>query len=177
MMAEPIDPVHELGEILAKVDARPVLVRERLAVSTLYDAEYHVAILACVFAACSKTEQGRQRQILAPWLKLLQFVALRPHLVDDLRTWSSSRRDADLLAWSKMPRGFIGDRTHDAVVDFLVAAGVLEQSGDYVIEGRRVAVLDTLVDQIKSADLFASERRVIAMLSEIKPNKTMLGGA
>jgi hypothetical protein len=125
----------------------------------------------------AKPDTDDRRQMLVSWLKLLQFVAARPRLVPDLRAWAETRRNADLETWRRMPRGYVGDRTHDSVIEFLVAAGVLEQDKDQLVSGPHVAVLDALYDRIRVANLFATERQVLVELFGIHPNKTMLGGA
>ena len=104
-MSEEDDPVRELAALLARVDARPVLVKERIAASTLYDADYHLALVACAFTTHAKPDASGRDQMLASWLKLLQFVAVRPRLLPDLRLWAETRRNADLETWRKMPRG------------------------------------------------------------------------
>jgi hypothetical protein len=176
-VSEEDDPVRELADLLARVDARPVLVRERIAASTLYDADYHLAVVACAFATHAKADAGGRHQMLASWLKLLQFVAVRPRLLPDLRVWAGTRLNADLETWSKMPRGYVGDRIHDSIIEFLVVGEVLGRDKDKLVGGARVEMLKKLYEHIKAADLFATERRVIDELLAIHPNKTMLGGA
>ena len=171
------DPVRELAALLARVDARPMLVKERIAASTLYDADYHLALVACAFMTHAKPDASGRDQMLAPWLKLLQFVAVRPRLLPDLRLWAETRRNADLETWRKMPRGYVGDRIHDAIIDFLVAGDVLEREKDRLVGGRHVDMLRRLYERVTAADLFATERRVLDDLLTVRPNKTMLGGA
>jgi hypothetical protein len=76
-----------------------------------------------------------------------------------------------------MPRGYVGDRTHDAIIEFLVASGILEREKDQLMDGPRVAALDRLYEQLRAANLFAAERQVLAELLDIRANKTMLEGA
>jgi hypothetical protein len=175
-VSEENDPVRELA-LLARIDARPVLVRERIAASTLYDADYHLAVVACAFATHAKADAGGRNQMIASWLKLLQFIAVRPRLVPDLRVWAETRRNADLETWRKMPRGYVGDRIHDSIIEFLVAGDVLERDKDKIVAGARVEMLERLYDRIKSANLFLTERRVLDELLAVRPNKTMPRGA
>lgn len=175
-MTEPIDLVGELAALLVQVGAKPVLMRERMAPSTLYDGDYHWAMIACAFVTHAKRSADGRRRILAPWLKLLQFVAARPRLAPDLRTWAETRRGPSLDTWRMMPRGYIGDRTHDAAIDFLVAAGMLEREKDEVLDGPRVAVLELFASRVEAAGLFAAERQVMVELQDVRANRTMLGG-
>jgi len=174
---EEFDAIHELSILLAKAGARPVVVRERLAPSTLYDIDYHLAIIASAFVIHSTVDTNGRSRMLAPWLKLLQFVALRPRLVPDVFEWARTRRHADLETWSKMPRGYIGDQTHDAVVSFLVAADVLERLKDELVSGSRFAFLENLYAQLREASLFSNERQTLEELRSVRPNLTMLKGA
>jgi hypothetical protein len=176
-VSEEEDPVRELAALLARVDARPVGGRQGIPASTLYDTDYHLAIVACAFAIHAKPDAGGRKQMLAFWLKLLQFVAARPRLLPDLLTWARTRRNADLESWMKMPRGFVGDRIHDRVIDFLVAARVLARDKDNVVGGARVELLERLYERVKSANLFAAECRVLDQLLAVRPNRTMLSGA
>jgi hypothetical protein len=176
-MSEGDDLVRELADLLARANARPVLVRERIAASTLYDADYHLVVVACAFVIHAKPDATGRTQILAPWLKLLQFVAVRPRLAPDLRFWAATRRNADLETWRKMPRGYVGDRIHDSIIDFLVAGGVLEQDKDRLFGGRRAHVLKRLYERATGEGLFATEREVLDGLLAVRPNRTMLGGA
>src|SRR5208283_1887223 len=122
-VSETDDPVRELKALLAQIKATPVAAKREVAASILYDSDYHFALVACAFAMHAKPDSKGRKQILAPWLKLLQFVAARPRLLADVRDWAGGRLSPDLETWSKMPRGFILDRTHDGIIDFLVAAG------------------------------------------------------
>src|SRR4051794_40764356 len=80
----------EFAAILASVNAR-VVVRGKPPPSILYDASYHLAMVACSFVQHATASNGR-RSVYAPWLKMVQFVAARPALVPDLETWLSERK-------------------------------------------------------------------------------------
>jgi hypothetical protein len=169
------DPVLALGDALAQVDARPKINRARIVRSTLHDANYHVAIIACAMRMHSEPESSRR--ILAAWLKLLQFVAARPALVENLLEYWRTRRKRDLEKWSLMPRGYMGDKTHDGVIDFLAAAGILSRDGDYLGAGPRFDVLERIAAQVEAEKLFAGERHILDRLREMRPTKVLLGGA
>lgn len=98
MAATDDDPVAQLAHALAQANATPRLNRARIVRSTLHDANYHVAMVAC--AMHMHADAGAPRRILAAWLKLLQFVAARPALVDNLLEYSRSRRSGDLHSWA-----------------------------------------------------------------------------
>jgi hypothetical protein len=170
------DPIADLDRLLHDAGAKPMLVRERMAPSTLYDADYHMAIVACAFSIYAPTTTEGPREMLRAWLKLLQFVAARPRLAPNVKRWAGSRRQADLETWRKMPRGYVGDQTHDAVVDLLVANKALVNDGDSIHEGAAIGIIDSLFCDLVAADLFATERDVISELMEVRVSKAMLGG-
>ena len=176
-MATNADALEELAGLLAQIGATPVVRQERLAMSPLYDADYHRAIVACAFVTHAKREPDGLPRLLAPWLKLLQFVAARPRLVPQLRAWVGTRRNADLETWRNMPRGFLGDSTHDATVDYLVASAVLRREKDNLVAGPRVEVLHVLDARLRNRRLFTLERNVLEGLLDVRPNRTMLSGA
>jgi hypothetical protein len=107
----------------------------------------------------------------------LQFVAARPSLLPRLQEYVDSRRRHDLQKWALMSRGYMGDQTHDGVVDFLLAAGMLRENGDYLEAGPRYAALEAVAVAVEGAQMFAGERRILEALRAIKPNKIMLGGS
>jgi len=175
-MAAGNDPVAELEEALRRVDAVAKLVRGRMAPSTLYDADYHLAMIACAFSMHANSDNG-VRKILRGWLKLLQFVAARPRLLPDLLRWAGTRSSPDLETWRRMPRGYVGDQTHDAVVDLLIAHHALVEHTEYIMAGPAVQALDQLHERIRSENLFVTEREVMDELKSVRMTRTMLGGA
>lgn len=166
------DPVAALGVALTQSNATAKLNRKRIVRSTLHDANYHAAVIACAMRVHA---EGNQRRVLAAWLKLLQFVAARPSLLENLLEYARSRRTGELQKWALMPRGYMGDQTHDGVVDFLVAASILRRDGDYLEAGVRYAILEQFAADIEASEMFAGEREILNRLREIKPNKVMLG--
>lgn len=168
------DPVAALGAALQLANATAKLNRKRIVRSTLHDANYHVAIIA---SAMRLHAEGDCKRVLSAWLKLLQFVAARPSLLPRLQEYASSRRQHDLDKWALMPRGYMGDQTHDGVVDYLVAARMLREDGDYLEAGPRYATLEAVGADIERAQMFSGERRILDALRSIKPNKIMLGGS
>ncbi|HXK18598.1 MAG TPA: hypothetical protein VNG33_12385 [Polyangiaceae bacterium] len=167
------DFVRELGELLVDLGVRPTVTSRRMAPSTLHDMSYHVAMVAC---AIREHGHGDPVRILAPWLKLLQFVAARPALVSKLKTYAAARRGYDQANWSLMPRGYLGDETHDGVVDLLVASSILSRDGDQLVSGERFDYLAKLSSKIVQLGLFARERAILAELRELRPSRPMLGG-
>lgn len=79
MATQPHSELDELDELLTAAAAHTKVTRARVSRSTLYDIRYHTAIVACAMHAHADPEAPR---ILTPWLKLLQFVAARPALVE-----------------------------------------------------------------------------------------------
>lgn len=167
--------ISQLDGLLIEAGARPRLQGERIVRSTLYDPDCHVAMVACAFGICAEGS-APNRRILRAWLKLLQFVAARPRLASDLIRWASTRRQADLETWRKMPRGYIGDQTHDSVVDMLVASGTIQEDGDWLHAGLNVSALESIYGGICEAKLFATERSVMEQARDLPVSKVMLGG-
>lgn len=166
------DPVQELAAVLREVGASPRVRADRVVRSTLYDLDYRVALIACVFFIA----RANTRRVVAHWLKILQFVAVRPTLLPSFQVWAATRRHQDLDTWQKMPRGYLGDNTHDRTVELLVAAGVLAREGDELLEGGRFAELRELYDDLVARDLLRSERATLLKLSNTRVNKTLLKG-
>ena len=75
-----------------------------------------------------------------------------------------------------MPRGYLGDRTHDRTVELLVASNVLYRTADVLRSGERFDVLAALYRDVQARDLLASERRTLAELARTPVNKTLLKG-
>jgi hypothetical protein len=80
------------------------------------------------------------------------------------------------MLWHRIPRGFIGDETHDSAVDFLVAREILDRRQDNVFGGTQVQLLADIYARICRDNLFKTEREVIVSLKSIRVNKTMLRG-
>ncbi len=175
-MAEAQDPIAALDAILLKVGAVPEFIRKRVSRSYLYDADYHVAMVACAFSLCSTVGELRKPELLRAWLKLLQFVAARPRLAPDLIRWARSRKQQDFETWSKMPRGYVGDQTHDAVIDMLVANGTLVEHGDHLVHGQHASLLEGIFKRVCDVGLFERERDVMSSVRDLRVNKAMLGG-
>ena len=170
------DPIGALEALLTKIGAAPEFVRKRVARSYLYDVDYHVAMIACAFALRSAVGEVHKRPLLRGWLKLLQFVAARPRLAPDLVRWANSRRQQDFETWSKMPRGYVGDQTHEAVVDMLVANGTLVEHGDHLLLGPHASLLERVFESVCAENLFATEREVMERVRDLRVNTTMLEG-
>jgi hypothetical protein len=144
--------------------------------STLYDLDYHVALIACVFFVAAGGRGEGHPRVVAHWLKILQFVAVRPSLLPDFQIWAATRRHQDLDTWQRMPRGYLGDSTHDRTVELLIAGGVLARSGDELVGGSRFADLRRIYDDLVAEHLLSSERAVLLKLSGTQVNKTLLKG-
>ncbi len=114
--------------------------------------------------------------MVAHWLKILQFIAMRPSLLADFQLWAGTRRRQDLDTWQKMPRGYLGDTTHDRTVELLVASGILEREGDELIAGSHFAKLRQVFEDLVMRDLLRSERATLLELAHARVNKTLLKG-
>ncbi len=171
------DPVQELATVLREAGVSPRVRPERIVRSTLYDLDYHVALIACVFFVSADDDASRSPQVVAHWLKVLQFVAVRPSLLPNFQVWASTRRHQDLDTWQLMPRGYLGDSTHDRTVELLIAGGVLAREGDTLIAGSRFFDLRRTYNDLVGIDLLRSERVTLLELSRTRTNKTLLKGA
>lgn len=170
------DPLRELAEVLREVGASARVRPERILPSTLYDLDYHVALIACVFFVGADGESANSRRMVAHWLKILGFIAVRPSLLSDFQIWAGTRRHQNLDTWQKMPRGYLGDTTHDRTVELLVAGGVLARDGDELVAGGRFDDLRQVYDDLVARNLLHSERATLIELSLTRPNKTLLQG-
>jgi len=175
-MADEVDPLLELASVLREVGANPRVRRDRIARSTLYDLDYHVALIACVFFVSQDGVVSEPRGLVANWLKLLQFIAVRPALLPNFQIWAAARRFQDLNTWQMMPRGYLGDATHERTVELLVACGVLARTGDELVPGNRFDNLRRIYSELLAKNLLQSERGVLLELSRTKVNKTLLKG-
>ena len=168
--------VQQLAELLRETGAKPRVSPDRVVRSTLYDLDYHVALIACVFFIASEPRTDGTRSVVAHWLKILQFIAVRPALLPDFLRWSRARRHPDLDMLQEMPRGYLGDRTHDRTVELLVATKVLHRTADSLIGGESFARLETLYLDILAKGLLRSEREALQTMSHLPVNKTLLSG-
>lgn len=175
-MANGTNKVQALTALLRETGAKPRVSPDRVVRSTLYDLDYHVAIVACVFFTNAEQRTDNTRSIVAHWLKILQFIAVRPSLLHDFQRWAKARRSPNVDTWQKMPRGYLGDRTHDRTVELLVAGEVLYRTADALVSGERFSVLRGMYEGIVARDLFTSERGTLHELAHIAVNRTLLRG-
>jgi hypothetical protein len=176
-MSSESNPVEELASMLREVGASARIRPERIAKSTLYDFDYHVALIASVFFITAINEDTSSFRIVAHWMKILQFIAVRPSLLSDFQIWAGSRRHQDLNTWQKMPRGYLGDSTHDHTIELLIAGGILMREGDTLVAGRGFSALKTIYEDLVRRNLLLSERGTLADLARTRVNKTLLTGS
>ena len=170
------DHIKQLGELLSEAGAHVSFSPSRVAPSTLYDAEYHVAVIACAFSSHG-VKHGSEGVLISPaLLKLLQFVSARPSLVPKIRSWLKQRKHRSLEAISDMPRGYIGDKTHDRAINFLVARGILKHHGTNLAAGPNYQMLTDLHQELEAQDLFSSERCTLTLLHSSKIPQVALEG-
>lgn len=176
-MPEESDPMRELAAVLREVGASPRVRTNRIARSTLYDLDYHIALIACAFVITAGDKAARSHRVIAHWLKVLQFVAVRPTILPDFKVWAGTWQRRGLDIWQKMPRGYLGDTTHDHTVEFLIVGGVLARDGDALIAGNNFGRLQHVYDDLVARNLLLTEREALRELSDIHVNKTLLKGA
>ena len=171
------DLLDELAAVLREVGASARVRPERIVRSTLYDLDYHVALIACVFSIIAGDKAVSHHRVVAHWLKILQFIAGRPTLLVDFQIWAGTRRHQDLETWQRMPRGYLGDETHDRTVELLIAGDVLAREGDELVAGSRFSELRRIYEELVISNLLKSERATISELSLTRVNKTLLKGS
>ena len=170
------DKVQALGALLREAGAKPRVSPDRIVRSTLYDLDYHVALVACGFFTNAEKRTDNTHSVVAHWLKILQFIAVRPSLLPDFQRWAKARRRPNLSTWQKMPRGYLGDLTHDRTIELLVAGKILYRTADTLVSGERFSLLQDLYRNIVARNLFTSERETLRELALIPVNKTLLRG-
>jgi hypothetical protein len=170
--------IHTLTGLLRGANVEPVLVPERIAPSAIYDLQYRITVNACVFLALAESYQGSGTRIRAAKQKLVQFVAIRPWLLPVVRQWSTAQKNPQLATRmsQRLRRGYLGDVMHDSVVEFLVAAGVLEYAGPFLSLGVNGHRLTQWSESAISANLFANERTSIEEFKTVKITNDMLEG-
>ncbi len=175
-MPEP-SAIEKLSALLQSSQARPRLHTERVVPSAIYDLDYRVFVIAAAFEIHAKEAPRIGRRIRATKLQLLQFIAIRPRLLDVIRRWSASDDvEEDTFDAHDLRRGFLGDRMFDSVVTFLVARGALVWMNGHFAAGSNVALLSNTYQAAENAGLFASERQVLAELAGIRVTVDMLEG-
>ena len=166
-----------LSELLAGTSASPYVRPERIAPSTVYDLQYRMFVVAACLRVSGKVE-GAFRKISANKLRLLQFVAMRPWLLDVVREWSASRKDRQrsLQSSQSLRRGFLSDGMHDNLIDYLVATGCLFKQKGQIAEPISSVILSDLFDASEKDGLFITETDAIRELDEIVITNDMLEG-
>jgi hypothetical protein len=166
-----------LSELLAGTSAAPYVHPERIAPSTVYDLQYRMFVVAACLRVSGKVE-GAFRKISANKLRLLQFVAMRPWLLDVVREWSASRKDRQrsLQSSQSLRRGFLSDGMHDNLIDYLVATGCLFKQKGQIAEPISSVILSELFDKSEQDGLFITETDAIRELNEIVITNDMLEG-
>jgi hypothetical protein len=172
-------PIQDLVALLQNSAAKPVIVPSRLAPSAIYDVEYRTAVIALVFEKFAKPfGPAGHRRVSSARLKLLQFITLRPWLLSAIQLWSKGvEQEALAFAHSiRIRRGFLSDTAHDDVINYLVACGIFFWQESHLVNGQNGKALHEITDSIEKQDLFASERKVIAELVDVKITNAMLEG-
>ena len=166
-----------LSELLIGTSAAPYVNPERIAPSTVYDLQYRMFVVAACLRVSGKVE-GAFRKISANKLRLLQFVAMRPWLLDVVREWSASRKDRQrsLQSSQSLRRGFLSDGMHDNLIDYLVATGCLFKQKGQIAEPISSMILSDLFDASEKDGLFTTETDAIRELDEIVITNDMLEG-
>ena len=170
------DPMTQLAELLSGTRAQAVITQHRISPSTVYDFQYRSIIVTAGFFIL-RQRSGLTR-VRAAELKLAQFVAMRPWLLNVLRDWSASQRhpQPSLLTSERLRRGFIGDAMHDRTVEFLTVRGVLNRTDTHLVAGSNVGLAEGWYSEVVKAELFARERATFAAVAEIPVTERMLEG-
>jgi len=136
--------------------------------------------VASTFVVHSKKGVGGRPTIVAPKMKLLQFLAVRPWLLPVLRRWSRDRSDPQrsLFFSERLRRGFLGDTMHDDLVTFLVARGVFYRAGlgRQLVAGINYYILAALHEDAVKHGLFTEERDALEKAKAVPITEAMLEG-
>ena len=170
------DVFGQLGELLSTANAQLSIAPKVSTRSTIYDLDYRVSIVACAIQALSTPDVLGQRKVIANWLKLAQFTAMRPAMLSHVLEWIEERKSTVLFS-ERWRRGFVGDRVHDAVIEYLSAQGIVQRQEDLLLSGPHYSVLAEVESTVRANDAFLNERFVLARFAELRPIKAMLGGA
>lgn len=169
-------PIKALAELLRGSGAAPAISQDRQAPSSIYDLQYRLVVNACALEIHLKSKGG-ERRIATPRLKLFQFVAIRPWLLDVVQEWSRHRAMSQLsMLNSHLRRGFLSDRMHDSVIDLLVARDVLKRQPGHLVPSAHFGALTALVAQAATLGLFLRERTTLEALAEVTITNEMLEG-
>lgn len=169
--------LSQLAELLAG-HAKPVIRPQRLAPATIYDIDYRMAVVALTMQRHgTKTAEGTIR-IDAARLKLLQFIAQRPNMLPAMREWARSKNASGLLRDSpqRLRRGYIGDGTHDQIVEYMIACRVLRADGQYLVTDKDSTYIDEVYSVANRNNMFGSERTALEELSQVRITNAMLEG-
>ena len=171
------DPIHALAELLRASKAPLVVFHDRFARSAFYDPYYRIMVIAAVLGIFGKEAGLGKRSIQGSRLKLLQFIGSRPWLFAMVQEWSHTRNSGRfaVLSAQRIRRGFLGDTTHDQVVDLLVAHGALVRARGKLIASD-AGPLGSLYAMAVKRDLFVAERETLVELSGITIVNKMLEG-
>ena len=171
------DPIHALAELLRASEVPLAVFRDRFARSAFYDPYYRIMVIAAVLGIFGKEGASGQRSIQGSRLKLLQFIGSRPWLLAMVQEWSSTRNSGrfSVLSPQRIRRGFLGDTTHDQVVDLLAAHGVLIRAKGKLIASD-AGPLGSLYELAVRRELFVAERETLVELSGITIVNKMLEG-
>lgn len=169
--------IETLSELLQAGHVKPRVRTERLVPSAIYDLDYRVFVIAAAFELHAKPAPPIALRIHATKLKLLQFIAVRPRLISVIKAWSGAKDEEPSFSAQDLRRGFLGDRTFDSVIAFLVARGALEWMGAHLAAGDNSGLLTKIYMTAVSGGLFEAERRTLEELAGVKVTVRMLEGA
>jgi hypothetical protein len=170
--------IDTLTSLLQESSAKPILNARRFAPSAVYDLQYRMLVIGAAFEIHSKPFGPIMRRILAPKLKLLQFIAFRPWLVPVVRNWSETQGFAQQSMFSEqqLRRGFISDETHDEVVEFLIARRALDRMDRFISDGPNLGFLRELQAAANEGQMFQAAFDTLRELSDITISNAMLEG-
>ncbi len=175
-----ISTIAVLASMLQAAGATAHVSPRRLARSTIHDLQYRVLIVGMAFklhAEPDRYSEGLPR-LQTRRLKLIQFVAIRPWLVETIEQWSANAKTAQksFSTEEDLRRGFIGDTVHENVIELLLASKALYQSDRFLLPGDRYSNIIDMHRDICQHGLFVREQEAIKSLKEIKITNAMLEG-
>ena len=167
----------QLAELLGG-HARPVIRPQRLAPATIYDLDYRMAVIALtIWKLGTETDEG-DLKIDSARLKLFQFVAQRPTMLPAMGEWAKSKHASGLLRDSsqRLRRGYLGDSTHDQVIEYMIACKSLRAEGRNFIAKKSDKYIGGIVAEAESQEMFVTERLALQELGALRVTNTMMEG-
>lgn len=171
-----MNSIEELAAALNDLDLTVRLDATSIPRPSLHDMDYNIIVFAYTLHRLAREKGGHARRAPLALVKLVHFVAIRPHLSVDLKDWLERNRKGqrDFYSWPKFPRGYLVDLMLDSVISLLEmnAMVVRDKSDLLAADGEGLA---SLARPIITQGLFSVERGVVDFFSQKNVPGSKLG--